>query len=403
MYKKRPNLESRHSKKGGVLVLCIDRDNDLGEKTGIKGPIMGREENLIAAKELLIADPGESDANSIFGAVKELDELRSRKVNAHIATLTGDTNVGTVSDQKICNQLDMVLSEYEPEKVVFVSDGAEDEFLMPVVQSKVPIMSVKRIIVRQSVKLESDYYVMVTFFREVLSDVRTRRVLLGIPAIILITYAIYGNIAWRFTIGLTGVYLVIKGFQLEDIFEAFARNVRASLSRSKLSFFLYVLTVIFMAVGIYQGYEVYAAIPAESSLFASSITFFEAGLVYYLIASISLITGQLLLIRDEESKPFQYLTYYALAFSAYIMFENAIAYVTTSANAIRLVLSVVASFMILFVALVTEKIAFSTTAPYIEIATKPENSSKSHSKGEGKKKEPLKKGFPKKPIREVVF
>ena len=377
MYKKRPDLESKYSKKGGVLVLCIDRDNDLGEKTGIKGPVMGREENLIAARELLIADPGESDANSIYGAVKELDGLRSRNITANIATLTGDTKVGTVSDQKLCNQLDKVLAEYEPEKVVFVSDGAEDEFLIPVVQSKVPIMSVKRIIVRQSVKLESDYYVMVTFFKEVLSDARTRRVLLGIPAIILITYAVYGNIAWRFTIGLTGVYLVIKGFQLEDIFEAFAGNVKASLSRSKLSFFLYVLTAIFAGVGIYQGYNVYTAFPASASLFTSSLAFAEAGLVYYLIAAISLITGQLLLVRDGESKPFQYLTYYALAFSAYIMFENAISYVTTSANAIRLVLSVVASFMILFVALVTEKIAFSTTAPYIErVSSKPSRRAK---------------------------
>jgi hypothetical protein len=79
------------------------------------------------------------------------------------------------------------------------------------------------------------------------------------------------------------------------------------------------------------------------------------------------------------------------------MFENAIDYVTTSANAIRLVLSVVASFMILAVALVTEKIAFSTTAPYIEVVPKGARSTEKSSKKESGKKEPAKKEVPKKP------
>jgi len=41
---------------GKTLVLCIDRDNDFGRKTGIKSPIIGREENLKAAQSLALVN-----------------------------------------------------------------------------------------------------------------------------------------------------------------------------------------------------------------------------------------------------------------------------------------------------------------------------------------------------------
>ncbi len=47
-----------------TLVLAIDRDNDLGRKTGIRSPVIGREANLAAAQELGLADPEESDTNT---------------------------------------------------------------------------------------------------------------------------------------------------------------------------------------------------------------------------------------------------------------------------------------------------------------------------------------------------
>ena len=35
----------------GLLVIAIDRDNDLGRKTGIRSPVIGRESNVKAAIE----------------------------------------------------------------------------------------------------------------------------------------------------------------------------------------------------------------------------------------------------------------------------------------------------------------------------------------------------------------
>ena len=40
-----------------TLVLTVDRDNDLGLKTSIRGPVVGRRQVLTAALKLGIADP----------------------------------------------------------------------------------------------------------------------------------------------------------------------------------------------------------------------------------------------------------------------------------------------------------------------------------------------------------
>ena len=66
---------------GRILVLCVDRDNDIGVKTGITTPVIGREENLSAASRLALEDPEESDANAIFGAVRILDSLNIPKAD----------------------------------------------------------------------------------------------------------------------------------------------------------------------------------------------------------------------------------------------------------------------------------------------------------------------------------
>jgi putative membrane protein len=52
-----------------TLVLCVDRDDDLGRKVGIDGPVVGRDAVEEAARRLALADPEDSDANGLFAAV----------------------------------------------------------------------------------------------------------------------------------------------------------------------------------------------------------------------------------------------------------------------------------------------------------------------------------------------
>ena len=60
-----------------TLVLCVDRDNDIGAKTGLQAPLIGRDQNLAAATKLGLADPEDSDVNALLSAVSIYDGLRS--------------------------------------------------------------------------------------------------------------------------------------------------------------------------------------------------------------------------------------------------------------------------------------------------------------------------------------
>ena len=84
-----------------TLVITVDRDNDLGLKTSIRGPVVGRRQVLTAALKLGIADPEESDTNAILGALSVNDKLmegKSEEDEIEIAILTGDeTHVHFVS------------------------------------------------------------------------------------------------------------------------------------------------------------------------------------------------------------------------------------------------------------------------------------------------------------------
>ena len=84
----------------GILILSVDRDNDLFEKAKISGPIIGREANLNAANKLALADPQDTDANAIFQAVKKYDEL-GKDYEVQIVTLTGNKKLGYEADKTI--------------------------------------------------------------------------------------------------------------------------------------------------------------------------------------------------------------------------------------------------------------------------------------------------------------
>src|SRR3989304_7565378 len=81
-----------------ALVLCVDRDDDIGIKTGIKGPLIGRDDNLAAALKLGLADPEDSDVNALLSAISTYDDLVKQGVDAEVATSCGEVRGGSASD-----------------------------------------------------------------------------------------------------------------------------------------------------------------------------------------------------------------------------------------------------------------------------------------------------------------
>lgn len=262
-----------------TLVICIDRDDDLGEKAKVKGPVIGEKKCLEAANALILADPEDSDSNTMFAAVKT-----KRKIpGSEIAVITGDTDVGIKSDQELARQLKEVITKVKPTEAIVVTDGAEDEYILPVIQSFIPIISINRVIIRQSQNLESSYYMIKEFIQDVVRDPKLSRVFLGLPAVALLILAIFGSTGWRLVLGAVGVYLFIRGLQLEIIVSKIFNELVTSLKNDRASFFFYSLSVIFGIVAVYFGYDK-AVLYGTENIVYSAIAFINGSVLIFLVA-----------------------------------------------------------------------------------------------------------------------
>ena len=211
-------------KKEQVLVLCVDRDNDIGVKTGVTTPLIGRTENLDAATQLALTDPEESDANAIFGAVQFYDGLAS-DVNLaayEVATIVGSNQGGITADRTIRDQLRAVLDAFPANNVVLVTDGFSDEAVIPIIQSQIPILSIKRIVVRHSESIEESWMVLSRYLRKAVEDPYYSRWIFGAPGVLLLIM----GLLWHFVevvnpsvvlLVVVGALLLIKGFSIDKV------------------------------------------------------------------------------------------------------------------------------------------------------------------------------------------
>jgi putative membrane protein len=239
-----------------TLILNIDRDDDFGRKAHVKSPIVGLQDNIDAANKLGLADPEDSDLNAIFCAISICESLKKEGKDIEVATLCGDINVGVQSDQKLSTQLDFVIRETNAQDAILISDGAEDEYILPIIQSRLKITSIQRVNVKQSKQLEDTYYRIIKLLDE---DKVKKQFFLPI-ALILIVWSIFaifnmaasGFGAILFTLGL---YLLIRTFNSEKKVGALWHEFRAGLLTGRPSFYTFIIAIVIVCVSIFYAYN----------------------------------------------------------------------------------------------------------------------------------------------------
>jgi len=321
-----------------TLILCVDRDNDLGEKARIKTPIVGREFVLNAGISLLLADPEDSDGNSLFLAVKEYDELKKKGEDVEIAAIAGDKNVGGVSDLIISEQLDTVLKATNPDNAIFISDGAEDEFILPIILSRIKIRMVKRVVVRQEKNIESLYYIIIRalkeekFLKKVLAPLGVAFLVLGLSMLLIfilrIIYFGLGSLdpATAGFISVTtaiGVYFLVKAYSLGKRLSKAWERLEEQFMNTRITVFSGLVGISIIIYGIYVGFQaaftqtiVYEAI---LYLLYKFVPIFIIGIIVY---DIGRIMESLRIFKEEEKK--KYLLRYAFSALFSVSFAAAI-------------------------------------------------------------------------------
>ncbi|RDI71598.1 DUF373 family protein [Halopelagius longus] len=247
-----------------LLVLCVDLDDDLGRKTGLDTPVVGRDVVEEAAVALATADPEDSDVNVLFQGIHEYEALGADPEvgeEVEVAAVTGTQGSDVKANRAIGEEIDRVLaglSTGENVRAIVITDGAQDESVLPVIRSRVPIDSVRRVVVRQAQDLESIYYTM----KQVLADPETRGTILVPLGILLLIYP-FVTIASLFDVpgaavlglisALLGLYTLFRGLGLETVVDDTVDQVRDVLYEGRVTLITYVAAAALMVVGGFRG------------------------------------------------------------------------------------------------------------------------------------------------------
>jgi len=243
-------IEGRTSR---LLVICVDRDDDIG-KAGVITPIVGRNACIDAAQRLALEDPEDADSNSIFAAVKTYEDLVSKGYQAEVILVSGTENRGVEADEKIVLQVKSVMEKYTANGAVIVSDGEDDESVIPIIQNVLPIVSVRRVVMRASRSVEYSYAVFGRYLKAIAFDSKYSKFFLGVPGILLLIGGIATVLGmtreiFAVLVSILGAAFLIRAFDVDRAWSHWVKPTPAGFIRT----FTMVTGILLILVSIPSG------------------------------------------------------------------------------------------------------------------------------------------------------
>jgi len=250
-----------------TLVLVVDRDDDFGVKGGIETPVIGVEECLVAATALGVADPEDSDVNALYAAINIYKDIRAEgNTEVEVALIGGNEKVGHKSDAAVVDQLEEVLRMISPDRVILVGDGAEDEYVYPIISSRVPIDSVKKVYVKQAPGLEGTVYII----SKILEDpAKRKRFLAPIGLIIVLISLIYmvpplmdcinngssfSNVTTPLVVFLIGIFIMLYGYNTPELLSVWSNKWVSGIKSGSVTVTFFLVSLLFVFLGLVVGY-----------------------------------------------------------------------------------------------------------------------------------------------------
>jgi len=237
-----------------LLVICVDRDDDVGEKTGIQTPVVGRNACIEAAQRLALEDPEDADSNSIFAAIKTYEDLVSKGYEAQVVTVTGVKNRGVKADEKIASEIRSVLQKFSANGAVIVSDGEDDESVIPVIQNVLPVISVQRVVMKVSRTVEYSYAVFGKYLKMIAYDSKYSKFFLGVPGILLLIGGIatvigYTAEIFAVLVSILGGAFLIRAFDIDKAWSNWTKPTPSGFIRM----FTFIAGIILMLSSVSAG------------------------------------------------------------------------------------------------------------------------------------------------------
>jgi putative membrane protein len=233
-----------------TLVLCVDRDGGLGPD----GPVVGWEAVQALVTDVGVDDPEDSRVNCLLETLRVARDLRDGGEEAVVAVVAGGGD-SVNSDRAVARQTERLVAEYDPESAVVVTDSASDERLVPIIESRIRVDAVDRVVVRQSHDIQSTYYLLKQF----LGDEELRgtilvpigAALLAFPVLLLLADSV--AIAVSAIAAVIGTFLLYKGLGIDDFVSALPRRVRDAFYSGQVSLVTYVVGAGLALIGVFAG------------------------------------------------------------------------------------------------------------------------------------------------------
>ncbi|PSQ44649.1 hypothetical protein BRD17_03620, partial [Halobacteriales archaeon SW_7_68_16] len=149
------------------------------------------------------------------------------------------------------------LSTGEEVRALIVTDGAQDESVVPVIRSRVTVDGVRRVVVRQAQDLESMYYTI----KQVLDDPETRGTILVPLGVLLLVYPLsilarmvdLPGVVFGFGSGLLGLYVLSKGLGIGAELDRAFEGIRRGLYAGRFTLIAYASALALLVVGGVAG------------------------------------------------------------------------------------------------------------------------------------------------------
>jgi putative membrane protein len=185
---------------------------------------------------------------------------------------------------------------------VVVIDSVEDERIVPIVESRVRVDSVDRVVVRQAHDIESTYYLLKQF----LADEELRGTILVPIGVTLLAFPIisilFGTaIAVATITAVLGAFLLYKGLGVDDYLADLPRQARDAFYSGRVSIVTYVVGIGLALVGVFAG-ALGVSEAGTTAIFLVVMAFVYNSVPWLALSALSASTGRLFdeLIRADE-------------------------------------------------------------------------------------------------------
>lgn len=287
-----------------TLVVCVDRNDDVGRKTGIPTPVAGWEAVQSLVTEVGLTDPEDSSVNSLLESLRVTRSLRDENEDAVVAVVSGASDTMVGADRAVARQIDTLIAEYDIDSAIVVIDSAQDERLVPIIESRVAVDAVDRVVVRQARDLESTYYLLKQF----LADEELRQTILVPIGVALLVFPILWTLASAAVavatmIAVIGVFTLYKGLGIDEYLATVPSQAKEALYSGRVSIVTYVVAAGLSLIGVFAGALGISGLEAqETDVLLPAMIFAYDSVPWLALAALAASTGRLLdeAIRNDR-------------------------------------------------------------------------------------------------------